>query len=77
MNLGELIIDLIRTERRIIQLEHDLDPHVLDEFRRNSPYPEIRGPSVQRMRKEYESYNNKFANLQEELNKREQLYSGK
>lgn len=77
MNLGELIIDLVRTERKIIQLEHDLDPVVLDEFWRNSPYPENKESSVQRTRKEYESYKGRFTSLQEELNQREQLYSKK
>jgi len=77
MNLGELIIDLIRTERKIIKIEHDLDPFVLDEFWGNSPYPENRESSVQRTKKEYESYKERFTGLQEELSRREQLYSNK
>ena len=78
MNLGELIVDLVRVERKILKLELNLDPSMLDKLWRISPYPkEDKESSIQRMRKEYKLYNNRLASLQEELNKREQLYSGK
>ena len=77
MNLGELIIDLIRTERKVVKLEHDLDPFVLDAFWRDSPYPENKESSIQRTRKEYESYVSRLASLQEELKQKGQLYSKK
>lgn len=71
-NWMELFLDLIKTKIIIRNLEHDLDPFVLDEYWRNSPYPEDKDSSVQKMRKEYKLYQTRFSDLQGELNQREQ-----
>ncbi len=74
MDLGELIVDLIKTERKIVKLEYDLNPFVLDEFWRNSPYPENRESSVRKMQEQYRSYQTRFDELVKELNRKEQRY---